>query len=314
VSEAIETEGLTRVLGGRRVVDGLELQVPAGSVFGFLGQNGAGKTTTIRMLLGLLRPTCGRVRLFGRDLADDRVRAVSRVGSMVESPALYERLTGRENLDLTRRLLGAPRTEIDRVLEIVDLRPAADRLAGGYSLGMRQRLGLARALLGAPRLLVLDEPSNGLDPDGMLAMRRLLSALPGRSGATVFVSSHLLGEVEQIATHVGLMHQGRLLLQSGLAGLRRGMKGIIEVGTARASDAAAMPVASGFDASVGGPAALTVRVGAGQAIEPAAAKLNALLLGAGFQVFRLAAAQPSLEQIYLERLGAASAGHRREAA
>ena len=148
-------------------MDVIDLHVPAGSIYGFLGRNGAGKTTTIRMILGLIRPSAGRVSVFGLDVARERLRAAARVGSMVEAPSLYDRLTGRENLDIVKRLRRAPATEVERVLEVVDLRHAADRLAGGYSQGMRQRLGIARALIGRPDLLVLDEPTNGLDPDGI---------------------------------------------------------------------------------------------------------------------------------------------------
>jgi len=164
---AIETAGLTRRYGERVAVDGIDLAVPARSTYGFLGRNGAGKTTTIRMILGLIRPSAGRVSVFGADVARERLRAAARVGSMVEAPSLYDRLTGRENLDIVRRLRGSPASEVDRVLDLTDLRQAAGRLAGGYSQGMRQRLGIARAMIGRPELLVLDEPTNGLDPAGI---------------------------------------------------------------------------------------------------------------------------------------------------
>ncbi len=219
---AIETAGLGRRFGRQMGVDGVNLLVPERAVYGFLGQNGAGKTTTIRLLLGLLKPTAGTASIFGLDVQRSRCEAARLIGALVETPFHYDHLTGRENLAITRRLLAADKSEIDRVLETVDLTYAADRRVGGYSLGMRQRLGVARALIGKPRLLLLDEPTNGLDPHGILDMRKLIGSLPEREGVTMFVSSHILAEVEQTATHVGLMHQGRLLIQSSVVALRAG--------------------------------------------------------------------------------------------
>lgn len=304
---AIETRGLTRRFGRRVAVDALNLSVPRASVYGFLGQNGAGKTTGIRLILGLLRPHAGSVRIFGTDIAD-RMRASAGVGSLVETPSLYDRLTGAENLALTRRLLGAPKTEIGRVLEIVDLVSAADRLVGGYSLGMRQRLGVARALIGRPRLLVLDEPGNGLDPDGIRDTRRLLRDLAARDGVTVFVSSHLLSEVEQIATHVGLMHAGRLLVESELGALMQASRRRVLVGVADATGAVAMLCTAGLEARCTAADALSVGFDANG--DDAAARINGLLTQAGFAVLRLMVEQPTLESIYLDRIGAETAQHR----
>ena len=186
---AIETEGLGRRFGTEAAVHGVALRVPERAVYGFLGQNGAGKTTTIRLLLGLIKPTAGTAKIFGLDVQRSRREAARLVGALVETPCHYDHLTGRENLAITRRLLGTDNSEIDRVLETVDLTYAADRRVGGYSLGMRQRLGVARALIGKPRLLLLDEPTNGLDPHGILDMRKFIGTLPDREGVTVFVSS-----------------------------------------------------------------------------------------------------------------------------
>lgn len=177
MSLAVETSALGRRFGAQEAVCEVDLAVPEGAVYGFLGQNGAGKTTTIRMLLGLLKPSEGRARLFGRDVRNERIEAARLVGALVETPCHYDHLTGRENLAITARLLRAGRGEIDRVLDIVELAGAADRRVGGYSLGMRQRLGVARALLGRPRLLILEEPTNGLDPQGIRDMRQLIAAL-----------------------------------------------------------------------------------------------------------------------------------------
>lgn len=200
---AITTQNLTRRFGSHLAVDQVDLDVPPRTVYGFLGPNGAGKSTTIRMLLGLLRPDRGRVHLLGRSLTDHRKALLHDVGALVEAPSVYDHLTGRENLDVTARLRGGvSESAIERALEIVELRAAADRRAGTYSLGMKQRLGLATALLDEPKLLILDEPTNGLDPAGMREIRTLLRRLPTRAGVTVFLSSHLLGEVVGIVATI----------------------------------------------------------------------------------------------------------------
>ena len=211
----IEVEGLRkeyrRLRGGRTLaVDGLDLSVPEGGVFGFLGPNGAGKTTTIRCLLGLVRPTGGRARLLGADSNRDLSSVIGRVGSIVEAPALYPRFTGRRNLELLALIDAIPRSKIAEVLEQVGLTARADHLVKTYSLGMKQRLGIAAALLKDPEVLILDEPANGLDPAGIVEVRGLLREL-GRQGRTVFVSSHILSEVQQIADRVAIIAHGRLV-------------------------------------------------------------------------------------------------------
>lgn len=213
---AIETRNLCRAFGGVTAVDGIDLTVPEGSVFGFLGPNGAGKTTSIRMLLGLIAPDAGEIHLNGCNLARNRSEALSGVGAIVESPALYPNLTGREILTLTARLSGRPIKQGLEALERVSLVNAMDRKVSGYSLGMRQRLALARAMMGQPRLLILDEPTNGLDPAGIADMRALICDLPSLIGATVFLSSHLLSEIEHMATHCALLDHGRLVFQDQL--------------------------------------------------------------------------------------------------
>ena len=223
------TRGLTKRFGRVAAVTDVALEVPRCCVYGFLGLNGAGKTTTIRMLLGLVRPTAGEVHLLGFPMPARRREALSRVGAVVEHPTVYPHLTGIENLELTRRLIGAAPSSISRALEIVDLTAPARRLVREYSTGMRQRLGVAIALLGSPELLILDEPTNGLDPAGIEALRELIRGLPGRMNATVFVSSHILAEVEQIADHVGILHEGRLMLQGPLAPMRAGGRSLEQV-------------------------------------------------------------------------------------
>lgn len=294
---AIETRGLTRRFGARTAVDAIDLRVPERSVYGFLGRNGAGKTTTIKLLLGLLKADAGSARIAGIDVATDRLSAARMVGALLEAQGFYAHLTGRENLDLSRRLLGLPATEPDRVLEIVEMAAHAGRRVADYSLGMRQRLGLARAMLGAPPVLVLDEPTNGLDPEGIADMRRFLRELPERANATVLLSSHLLGEIEQTATHVGILGHGRLVLQGALAELKAGLAAEVEIGTDAPEQAVAVARSHGFAAERDDDA-VVVRLAAGEEPRGAAAALNRALCVAGVRVHALAPRQRSLELLY----------------
>lgn len=239
----IETRGLTkRYRGGQLAVDGLDLSVPEGSVFGFLGPNGSGKTTTIRMLMGLIAPTSGTARVLGDPMPGAARTVLPQVGTLIEGPALYAFLTGRDNLvrydsaDPT----ADPRTRRARVaaaLDRVGLAAAAGKKAKAYSLGMKQRLGLAAALLQPRRLLVLDEPTNGLDPQGMREIRTLVRELAA-DGTTVFLSSHLLDEIEQVCTHAAVMARGRLITQGPVADLAAGARGRLAVTTPDPADAA----------------------------------------------------------------------------
>ena len=216
----IEVSGLHKKYRGvrrptQRALDGLDLTVEEGGVFGFLGPNGSGKTTTIRVLLGLARADSGDVRLLGRDVPSGLPEVIGQVGALVEQPQLFPAFSGRRNLALLARVAGIGDRRVDAVLELVGLADRADDRVKGYSLGMRQRLGIAAALLKEPRLLVLDEPSNGLDPSGIREIRELLRRL-GQEGVTVFVSSHLLGEVEQMCDHVGIIARGRLVMSGSV--------------------------------------------------------------------------------------------------
>ena len=220
---AIRTEHLERRYPGGQGVADISLDVAQGSIYGFLGPNGAGKTTTIRLLLGLLRPQRGHIELLGKEISA-QPDVLSKVGALVEMPSLYRHLTGRENLEVTRRLLDAPVSRIDEVLKLTEMTDAANRTVADYSLGMRQRLGIALALIGKPELLILDEPANGLDPMGIADLRRLLQYFSRELGMTVLISSHLLAEVEQVATHVGVLHEGRLRFQGDITTLRNHAK------------------------------------------------------------------------------------------
>ena len=222
MKSVIETQNLCKSYNGRIVVDHLNLSVPQGSVYGFLGPNGAGKSTTMKMLLGLTHPTSGSVQLLGKTMNEEnRITLLRQTGSLIESPSGYLHLTARENLSIIADLKGIARKDIDRVLEVVDLTSNADRKVGQYSLGMKQRLGIAMALLGKPRLLILDEPTNGLDPAGIQEMRSLIASMPERTGATVMISSHLLGEIEQMVTQIGILNHGKMLFEGSLQELQK---------------------------------------------------------------------------------------------
>jgi ABC-2 type transport system ATP-binding protein len=222
-ASALVAERLSKTYGTRVAVADVSFSVRRGEVFGFLGPNGAGKTTTIRMLVGLVRPTSGRVVIAGQDLATHREAALARLGCIVESPDFYDYLTGRENLEHFARMVGPEAVaRVDELGDLVRLRERLDDRVGTYSLGMRQRLGIAQALLGEPDLLVLDEPANGLDPAGIYDLRALLRRLADERGLGVFVSSHLLGEIEKICDRVAIVHRGRALAEGTMAELTAG--------------------------------------------------------------------------------------------
>ena len=216
----IETHDLCKQYGNALRVAHLDLDVPEGSVYGFLGPNGAGKSTTLKMLLGLVRPTAGSIRVLGKSMdSKNRLAVLRQVGSLIESPSYYGHLTGEENLRIVQTLRNVPEKNIREVLQIVRLDGQRGKKVAHYSLGMKQRLGLAAALLGFPRLLILDEPTNGLDPAGIQEMRELICSLPERFGMTVVVSSHLLSEIDQMADHVAIIREGELVFQDTLEAL-----------------------------------------------------------------------------------------------
>lgn len=216
----IETHNLCKQYGNALRVSHLDLAVPEGSVYGFLGPNGAGKSTTLKMILGLVRPTAGKIQVLGKRMdSSHRLEILRQVGSLIESPSYYGHLTGEENLRIVQTLRGVPEKNIREVLQIVRLDGQSGKKVAHYSLGMKQRLGLAAALLGYPRLLILDEPTNGLDPAGIQEMRELIRSLPGEYGMTVIVSSHLLSEIDQIVDDIGIIANGRMKYQGALGRL-----------------------------------------------------------------------------------------------
>ena len=300
---AVESAGLTKRFGRQLAVDGVDLAVPRGSVYGFLGPNGSGKTTTIRMLLGLVRPTAGRHALLGGSLPRDADRVLPRIGALVEGPAFHPYLSGAANL---HRLDAADRTadpataaaRVATALDRVGLAVAAGKRYRAYSLGMRQRLALAATLISPRELLILDEPTNGLDPQGTREVRALISAVAAE-GATVLLSSHLLSEVAQICTHVGVMHRGRLVAQAPLEDLRAGTMPRARVETDRPEDAAAVLRELGLTDVISGPGIATGELG-GTAPE----KVVAALVHEGVPVRGFAVAVADLEELFVSLTGA----------
>jgi len=296
MEEAIRSSALTRRFGKMTAVEALDLCVRRGSITGFLGPNGAGKTTTIRLLLGLLKPQSGSCEVLG--FPPGHPDALAQLGAMVEAPSLYEHLTGLENVEITRLMKDVPRTDTERVLGLVDLAKDARRPVHTYSLGMRQRLGIALALLGEPKLLILDEPNNGLDPIGIQEMRELIRGLPNRTGATIFLSSHILAEVEQVASDLVVIHRGRLRFQGAMAEL--GAQGPEEYLIRVDDPARAMTVLSdhGFAARRDGD---QLRVQSSQA---EAARVAAVLVAGGLALSELSPQRASLEARFLALLEA----------
>ena len=245
----IETKALCKQYGPHTAVDHVELHVPQGCVYGFIGPNGAGKSTTMKMLLGLIHPTAGRVRLLGQELTEkSRLPLLRQTGSLIESPAGYLHLTAQENLEIVADLKGVPHKDIGRVLDIVHLTQDRNRRVGQYSLGMKQRLGIAMALLGSPKLLILDESTNGLDPAGIQEMRALIRNMPAATGATVLISSHLLGEMEQMVEQVGIIDHGHILFEGPLTELQRHSRGNVTLRLLDPAKAAPILRANGLTA------------------------------------------------------------------
>jgi ABC-2 type transport system ATP-binding protein len=302
-SLAITTFGLTkRFRGGQLAVDHIDLAVPSGSVYGFLGPNGSGKTTTIRMLLGLIHPSAGGFTVLGVSAADGLDAALPRVGTLVEGPAFYPFLSGRQNLarcDAADRTadLATARARIDHALEQVGLLAAADKRYRAYSLGMKQRLGIASGLLRPRDLMILDEPTNGLDPQGTREIRTLIRHIAA-AGTTVFVSSHLLAEVEQICSHVGVMSTGRLVFQGTMADLRGRGELRVRIQTAEPDRAAKVLVSLGLAGVEMAGQDITAALG-----EHAPEAINAELVRVGVPVAGLATVRPSLEDLFVQLTG-----------
>lgn len=295
--QIVVTNELTKKYKKHTSVDGLNLRIERGQIYGFLGPNGAGKTTTIRMLLGLIKPTKGSIEIFGQNLIKNRLQVLQRIGSLVESPSYYGNLTGYENLDAVRRLRDIPEKRVNEVLEIVRLTKVANRLTKEYSLGMKQRLGIAAALLSSPDLLILDEPTNGLDPSGIQEMRELIKELP-KSGMSVLVSSHLLSEIDQMATQVGIINNGKMIFQDSIERLRQKRKPLLKVGVSDVIKAKTLLKGKGLKVEMQKDFLWLAQT------EPEfVSEINSILVHSGVSVYRLEEVKRSLEDIFLELTG-----------
>lgn len=298
----IQTHDLCKQYGSALRVSHLNLNVPEGSIYGFLGPNGAGKSTTLKMILGLVRPTAGSIRVLGKDMdSGNRLSVLRQVGSLIESPSYYGHLTGEENLRIVQTLRGVPEKNIREVLQIVRLDGQREKKVAHYSLGMKQRLGLAAALLGYPKLLILDEPTNGLDPAGIQEMRELICDLPGRFGMTVVVSSHLLSEIDQMANHVAIIREGELVFQDSLEALHGRSRHHLALRTTNNTVARSLLAEQSVPCEEeNGYLILPILS------DEVAAKLTAFLAGNRLGIVRLEERQKSLEDIFLELTGKAA--------
>lgn len=292
----ISTENLTFNFGDQTVVKSLSLQVPEGSIYGFLGPNGAGKTTTIKLLMNLLQTQQGSIHIFDLELKSNRIRILSQIGSLIEQPAIYLHMSGRENLLNRALLLQVPEKRVEEMLNLVHLTNAAHKKAGQYSLGMKQRLGIALALLSDPKLLILDEPTNGLDPNGIIEIRELLIKLVTKHQKTVFISSHLLAEIERMATHVGIINNGELLFQGSISELQTLSQPLIQVETDNTVDAANLLTRNNYE---------VIDITDNYFYVPYTSKqqmgeLNALLNKNGLAVYSIGKQQKDLEKLFLD--------------
>ncbi|MDB5144462.1 MAG: ATP-binding cassette protein, partial [Mucilaginibacter sp.] len=292
----ISTEGLSFNFGNQQVVKSLSLQVPQGSIYGFLGPNGAGKTTTIKLLLNLLKTEEGSIHIFGKEVQSNRISILSQIGSLIEQPAIYLHLSGKENLMNRALLLQVSEERVDEMLKLVHLSDAAHKKAGKYSLGMKQRLGIALALLSDPKLLILDEPTNGLDPNGIIEVRELLIKLVTQHNKTVFISSHLLAEVERMATHVGIIDRGELLFQGSIKDLETISQPQVRVELDNSVDAAnflkkqGLTVTEISDNSLSVPYISKTQMG----------EINTLLNQNGYLVYSIHKIHKDLEKLFLD--------------
>ena len=295
-SVVINTKDLTFNFGNQTVVKSLSLQVPEGSIYGFLGPNGAGKTTTIKLLLNLLQVQEGRIEIFGKELKSNRLEILSQIGSLIEQPAIYLHLSGKENLLNRALLLQVPEKRVDDMLDLVHLTNAAHKKAGQYSLGMKQRLGIALALLADPKLLILDEPTNGLDPNGIIEVRELLIRLVNEHKKTVFISSHLLAEIERMATHVGIINFGELLFQGSITDLEALNKPLVQIETDNLADAANYLVRNNINVSDVTEHHIYVPYSSKQQM----GEINALLNQMGYAVYSINKQHQDLEKLFLD--------------
>lgn len=295
VEYILNTKKLSKKFGKEYVVDGVELKIPKGEIYGFLGPNGAGKTTTIRLILGLMKPTDGEIFLFNKNLKNDKIDILHKVGSLVENPSYYPHLTAFENLEAIRKILNVEPSRIEEVLKIVRLSEVGNKKVKNFSLGMKQRLGIAAALLHNPELLILDEPTNGLDPSGIIEIRELIKSLPSKYGMTVLISSHLLSEIEQMATTVGILNKGKLIFQDSIEKMQLYAKRKITLKVSNVEKASKLLLAKGIK--------IVYKDGYIELIncsDENIAHTVATLVYDGYSIFRVEEEKSSLEEIFLK--------------
>jgi ABC-2 type transport system ATP-binding protein len=292
----VTTQKLSYSFDKQTVLDNISLEVPRGSIYGFLGPNGAGKTTTLRLILGLLQKKNGSIKVFGNELSSNRISVLKRTGSLIEQPSMYLHLNGKQNLETFRLPYNSPKSRITEILKIVGLSDAGNKKVKAYSLGMKQRLGIATALLHDPELLILDEPVNGLDPNGIIEIRDLLKQLNNEYGKTIIISSHLLPEIEKTATNVAIIHKGKILFQNTMEELLhiQSDSSLIEIETGD-NEKAVRILQQTVPITLRGNKILLKH----QSKEHTAS-LNALLVKEGIQVYRLALIQNDLENIFMQ--------------
>ncbi len=290
----IETRDLSYRFGKQLVLDQVSLKVREGSIYGFLGPNGAGKTTTIKVLLNLLQTGEGKVFIFGKDLQKNRLEILSEIGSLIEQPAIYSHLSGKENLLNRAMLLRVNADKVHEILKLVNLTEHADKKSGKYSLGMKQRLGIALSLLNDPKLLILDEPTNGLDPNGIIEIRQLIRKLVEEQGKTVFISSHLLSEIEKMATHIGIINRGKLLFQGTIEELHNISKKQLEIQTDDLIRSKALLSKNGYQAEILSEMILIPYISENQSAE-----INSLLVKHDHKVYHMSMSKQNLEKLFL---------------
>jgi len=298
----VQTENLSKSFGKEQAVSNINLKIRKGEIYGFLGPNGAGKTTTIRMLLGLMKPSSGTIKIFQKDLTKERINILAKVGSLVENPSYYPHLTAYENLEALRRILGVPKSRIDEVLEIVRLKDVANKKVKGFSLGMKQRLGIAASLLHNPELLILDEPTNGLDPSGIIEIRNLIKRLPSEYGMTVIISSHLLSEIDQMATQVGIVTKGKMIFQDSIEAMRRFAQPKVLIKVSNGEKGWRSLVANGIKAEHKDDMILF-----DECSDEKVAHIVQILVQEGISVYRVEEEKRSLEEIFLQMTSGESA-------
>ncbi|TQR34303.1 ABC transporter ATP-binding protein [Lysinibacillus sphaericus] len=291
----VQTENLSKSFAKEQAVSNINLKIRKGEIYGFLGPNGAGKTTTIRMLLGLMKPSSGTIKIFQKDLKKERINILAKIGSLVENPSYYPHLTAYENLEALRKILGVPKSRIDEVLEIVRLKDAANKKVKGFSLGMKQRLGIAASLLHNPELLILDEPTNGLDPSGIIEIRNLIKRLPEEYGMTIIISSHLLSEIDQMATQVGIVTKGKMIFQDSIEAMRRFAQPKVVIKVSDSEKGWRSLVANGIKAEHKNDLILF-----DECSDEKVAHIVQILVQEGISVYRVEEEKRSLEEIFLQ--------------